>query len=42
MASDQVVLQCNASTTPAVLAPVGVDEAFTYLVMPVQVRGAGQ
>ena len=40
MASDQVVLQCNASTTPAVLAPLGVDEAFTYLVMPVQVRGA--
>ena len=38
MASDQVVLQCNASTTPAVLAPVGVDEAFTYLVMPVQIR----
>ena len=40
MASDQVVLQCNAATTPAVLAPVGADEAFTYLVMPVQVRGA--
>lgn len=42
MGSDQVVLQCNAPTTPAVLAPVGGDEAFTYLVMPVQVRGAGQ
>ena len=40
MASDQVVLQCNAATTPAVLAPVGADEAFTYLVMPIQVRGA--
>ncbi|MCP9857870.1 MULTISPECIES: DNA polymerase III subunit beta [unclassified Cyanobium] len=38
MASDQVVLQCNAATTPAVLAPVGADEAFTYLVMPVQIR----
>jgi DNA polymerase III subunit beta len=38
MGSDQVVLQCNAATTPAVLAPVGADEAFTYLVMPVQIR----
>ena len=38
MGSDQVVLQCNAPTTPAVLAPVGADEAFTYLVMPVQIR----
>ncbi len=38
MASDQVVLQCNAATTPAVLAPVGADDPFTYLVMPVQIR----
>ncbi|MDM7951605.1 MAG: DNA polymerase III subunit beta [Cyanobium sp. CZS 25K] len=38
MGSDQVVLQCNAPTTPAVLSPVGADEAFTYLVMPVQIR----
>ncbi len=38
MASDQVALQCNAPTTPAVLAPVEADDAFTYLVMPVQIR----
>ena len=38
MGSDQVVLQCNAATTPAVLAPVGAEESFTYLVMPVQVQ----
>jgi len=39
MAADQVTLRCNAPTTPAVLVPVGEDAAFTYLVMPVQVRG---
>jgi DNA polymerase-3 subunit beta len=38
MACGQVVLQCNAPTTPVVLEPVGDDEGFTYLVMPVQVR----
>lgn len=39
MASEQVVLHCNAPTTPAVLRPLGGDEAdFTYLVMPVQIR----
>lgn len=38
IASDQVVLQCNGPTTPAVLAPVGEDGHFTYLVMPVQIR----
>jgi DNA polymerase-3 subunit beta len=38
MGSDQVVLQCNAATTPAVLEPVGEDDPFTYLVMPVQIR----
>ena len=37
MASEQVVLQCNAATTPAILVPEG-DDTFTYLVMPVQVR----
>ena len=42
MGSDQVVMKCNAATTPAVLSPVGAEETFTYLVMPVQVRGAGQ
>lgn len=36
--SEQVVLQCNGPTTPAVLVPVGEDGAFTYLVMPVQIR----
>lgn len=38
MGSDQVVLQCNGATTPAVLQPVADDAVFTYLVMPVQVR----
>jgi DNA polymerase III subunit beta len=36
--AEQVVLQCNGPTTPAVLAPVGEDGHFTYLVMPVQIR----
>ena len=37
MACDQVVLHCNAPTTPAILTPA--DGAnFTYLVMPVQIR----
>ena len=38
MGSDRVVLYCNAPTTPAVLKPEGDAEAFTYLVMPVQIR----
>jgi DNA polymerase-3 subunit beta len=38
ISADQVVLQCNGPTTPAVLAPVGEDGTFTYLVMPVQIR----
>lgn len=38
ISADQVVLQCNGPTTPAVLAPVGEDGGFTYLVMPVQIR----
>ena len=37
MACDQVLLQCNAATTPAILTPVEGDQ-FTYLVMPVQIR----
>jgi DNA polymerase III subunit beta len=37
MACDQVVLHCNAPTTPAVLKPLD-DSDFTYLVMPVQIR----
>ena len=38
MGSDQVVLHCNAPTTPAVLRSEDTSEAFTYLVMPVQIR----
>jgi DNA polymerase-3 subunit beta len=38
MGSDRVVLHCNAPTTPAVLKPEGDAAAFTYLVMPVQIR----
>jgi DNA polymerase-3 subunit beta len=37
MTSDQVLLRCNAPTTPAVLEPVGVA-VFTYLVMPIVAR----
>lgn len=37
MGSEQVQLQCNAPTTPVVLAPQD-DSSFTYLVMPVQIR----
>ena len=38
MGSDQVVLQCNAPTTPAVLAPVGEANPLMYLIMPIQIR----
>lgn len=38
MSSSQVLLQCNAPTTPAVFEPVDDEAAFTYLAMPVQVR----
>ena len=38
MASDQVVLHCNAPTTPAVLRSGDETDGFTYLVMPVQIR----
>lgn len=34
---ENVLLKCNLPTTPAVLVPDD-DSAFTYLVMPVQVR----
>ena len=37
MAAERVELRCNAPTTPVVLAPCAED-AFTYLVMPVQIR----
>jgi DNA polymerase-3 subunit beta len=32
-----VELRCNAPTTPVVLSPLD-EPAFTYLVMPVQIR----
>ena len=38
MGSDRIVLHCNAPTTPAVLRSDDASEAFTYLVMPVQIR----
>jgi len=38
MTAERVALHCNAPTTPAVLSPVGEDDSFTYLVMPVQIR----
>lgn len=37
MAGDQIVLNCNGPTTPAVLS-LADDPQFTYLVMPVQIR----
>ncbi|MFM2081232.1 MAG: hypothetical protein RLZZ124_1339 [Cyanobacteriota bacterium] len=37
MGAERVDLRCNAPTTPVVLAPHD-DPAFTYLVMPVQIR----
>ena len=36
--SEKVILKCNLPTTPAVLVPEDNLSAFTYLVMPVQVR----
>ena len=38
IASENVILKCNLSTTPAVLVPEDNLNSFTYLVMPVQVR----
>ncbi len=37
MGCEQVLLHCNAPTTPAVLRPLDESD-FTYLVMPVQIR----
>jgi DNA polymerase-3 subunit beta len=37
MAAERVELRCNAPTTPVILAPDD-ESAFTYLVMPVQIR----
>ena len=38
ISSENVLLKCNLSTTPAVLVPDDNVTSFTYLVMPVQVR----
>ena len=38
ISSENVLLKCNLSTTPAVLVPDDNITSFTYLVMPVQVR----
>ena len=38
IASENVLLKCNLSTTPAVFVPEDNLSSFTYLVMPVQVR----
>ena len=38
ISSENVILKCNLSTTPAVLVPDDNITSFTYLVMPVQVR----
>ena len=38
ISSENVLLKCNLSTTPAVLIPDDNISSFTYLVMPVQVR----
>jgi DNA polymerase-3 subunit beta len=35
---NQVQMQCNTATSPAVLSPLG-EAKITYLVMPVQIRG---
>ena len=36
--SEEIILQCNAPTTPAIFSPVLENYNFTYLVMPVQIR----
>ncbi len=38
ISSENVLLKCNLSTTPAVLVPDDDITSFTYLVMPIQVR----
>lgn len=35
--SQQVKIQCNAATSPAIFGPFGEDDV-TYLVMPIQIR----
>lgn len=36
--SNEIQMQCNAATSPAVILPLG-ETKMTYLVMPVQIRG---
>ena len=36
--SDEIKLQCNSATTPAIFSPNIESSSFTYLVMPVQMR----
>jgi DNA polymerase III subunit beta len=36
--TNEVQMQCNAATSPAILTPLG-ETKITYLVMPVQIRG---
>jgi len=38
ISSENVLLKCNHSTTPAILVPEDNLNSFTYLVMPVQIR----
>lgn len=40
MDSQQVKIQCNAATSPAIFSPVG-ESSIIYLVMPVQIRNGG-
>ncbi len=37
--SDNIILQCNSPTTPVILCPDNDTSDFTYLIMPVQIRG---
>ena len=36
--TDQILLECNSPTTPAIFTPISDKSKFTYLVMPVQIR----
>ena len=36
--SEQIILKCNAPTTPAIFTPNQQNSDLIYLVMPVQIR----
>ena len=36
--SENIILKCNAPTTPAIFSPDNDKNSFVYLVMPVQIR----